>query len=145
MRRDGVKRVKAICLAPQNSRTSVGLYRRAMNDAIGDSMEIEFIAGWAEHPLLAKAFAQRMRAALQCARAKRPEGRIASLFTAHAVPCRTIQSSTQPVEHHGMVLATEPDTYAIECKQTARRVASELSDVLSDKDWYFSFQSQGMS
>ena len=27
MRRDGVTHVKAVCLAPQNSRTSVGLYR----------------------------------------------------------------------------------------------------------------------
>src|SRR6185437_9822083 len=30
MREDGVTDVVAICLAPQNSRTSVGLYRRAV-------------------------------------------------------------------------------------------------------------------
>ena len=30
MRRDGVTHIKAVCLAPQNSRTSVGLYRRAV-------------------------------------------------------------------------------------------------------------------
>ncbi len=30
MRADGVRPAVAICLAPQNSRTSVGLYRRAV-------------------------------------------------------------------------------------------------------------------
>src|SRR5580704_1513506 len=30
MRMDGVTHIKAVCLAPQNSRTSVGLYRRAV-------------------------------------------------------------------------------------------------------------------
>ena len=145
MKLDGVRGVKAICLAPQNSRTSVGLYKRALMDAVGDAMEVEFIAGWAQHPLLAKAFAERMRVALNIARASANGARVAVLFTAHAVPCRTIQASAKPVEHHGMVLATEPDTYAIECKQTATLVASELQDVLSERDWFFSFQSQGMS
>ncbi len=57
MQKDGVKKITAICLAPQNSRTSVGLYRRALMDAVGESMQVEFLAGWAEHPLLARAFA----------------------------------------------------------------------------------------
>jgi ferrochelatase len=141
MKADGVRKVTAICLAPQNSRTSVGLYKRALTDAVGDSMQIEFIAGWAEHPLLARAFAERMRAALAKAEGKK----VAALFTAHAVPCRTIQASAKPVEHHGMVLATEPDTYAIECKETAKLVAAQLQDVLREENWYFSFQSQGLS
>jgi ferrochelatase len=33
MKRDGITRARAICLAPQNSRTSVGLYKRAIEDA----------------------------------------------------------------------------------------------------------------
>src|SRR5580658_10331173 len=60
MRADGVKRFKAICLAPQNSRTSTGLYRRA-TIAAASGMEMEFVAGWAEHPLLAQAFAERLQ------------------------------------------------------------------------------------
>jgi len=143
MKLDGVKKMKAICLAPQNSRTSVGLYRRALETAVAGEMEIDFIAGWAEHPLLARAYAETMRTALNAARAT--GARTAVLFTAHSVPCRTVQASMKPVEHHGMVLATEPDTYNSECKLTAKRIAQELSDILDESDWYFSFQSQGLS
>ena len=60
MRADGVTRIKALCLAPQNSRTSVGLYRRALMEAAAKGMEVEFVAGWAEQPLLAQAFAEKM-------------------------------------------------------------------------------------
>src|SRR5580693_6973003 len=34
MRADGISRIVAICLAPQNSRTSIGLYRRALMSAL---------------------------------------------------------------------------------------------------------------
>ena len=145
MKADGITHIDAICLAPQNSRTSVGLYQRALMDAVGDSMQVRFIAGWATHPLLIQAFEQKMRDALNAAHAQQPDAKVAALFTAHAVPCRTIQTSVKPVEHHGMVLATEPDTYAIECKQTATLVAEQLRDILPAHDAYFSFQSQGMS
>ena len=155
MKRDGVRRAKAICLAPQNSRTSVGLYRRAVEKAAGVDFAIDFVSGWAEHPLLARAFAERMRPALDAARAT--GARTAVLFTAHSVPCRTVQASLKPVEHHGMVLATEPDTYNAECKLTAKRIAAELGEggsqsgretggaPLEEKDWFFCFQSQGLS
>lgn len=143
MQRDGVTGITAICLAPQNSRTSVGLYKRALTDAAGDSIRIDFIAGWATHPKLIAAFAEKMRKALT--HANTAQGKVAALFTAHAVPCRTIQASAKPVEHHGMVLATEPDTYAIECKQTAHLVAQSLASILQPQDTFFSFQSQGMS
>ncbi|GAA3755434.1 ferrochelatase [Terriglobus aquaticus] len=143
MKSDGVRSARTLCLAPQNSRTSVGLYRRAVETAAGDDLQIDFLAGWAEHPLLARAFAEKMRAALLSARAT--GARTAVLFTAHSVPCRTVQASVKPVEHHGMVLATEPDTYNSECKKTAARIAAELSDILPESEWYFCFQSQGIS
>lgn len=143
MKADGITHAKAICLAPQNSRTSVGLYRRAVEKNAGTDIVIDFIAGWAEHPLLVRAYAETMRAALLAARAT--GARTAVLFTAHSVPCRTIQASVKPVEHHGMVLATEPDTYAIECKRTAALIARDLADILTPQDWFFCFQSQGLS
>jgi ferrochelatase len=127
MRSDGVTSMVAICLAPQNSRTSVGLYRRAL-DSAASGMKIEFVEGWADHPLLADAFADRLRAALA---AHQPE---VVVFTAHSVPCRTIQSPAP---------ATNGDPYAIEAKRTAAMVA-ERAGVASDA-WYFAFQSQGMS
>ncbi|MGI4854609.1 MAG: ferrochelatase [Janthinobacterium lividum] len=143
MKVDGVKKVRAICLAPQNSRTSVGLYRRALETAAAGAFEMDFVAGWSEHALLVRAYAETMRAAIVKARAT--GARTAVLFTAHSVPCRTIQASAKPSEHHGMILATEPDTYAIECKGTARHIAADLEDILDEKDWFFCFQSQGLS
>ncbi len=144
MKRDGITQAKAICLAPQNSRTSVGLYKRAIENAAGDSMEVEFISGWADHPLLVKAFAQRTRAALNKARTS-VEDKIAVLFTAHSVPSRTVLPSSKPVEYHGMFLASGPDSYADDCKLTAKLVASMLQDLVRERDCHFSFQSQGMS
>lgn len=39
-----------------------------------------------------------------------------------------------------------PDPYPVEAKRTAAMVAERLSVVgLSDRDWYFAFQSQGVS
>jgi ferrochelatase len=143
MKSDGIKHVTAICMAPQNSRTSVGLFKRALENAVGDSMQVNFISGWPGHPLLAKAFAQRLRTALGTCAAG--DGRAAVLFTAHSVPSRTVQPSATPVEYHGMILATAPDSYETDCRQTAHLVAAEVKDILSDGDWFFSFQSQGMS
>jgi ferrochelatase len=141
MKQAGVKKLRAICLAPQNSRTSVGLYRRALETSAAGAFQIDFVAGWSEHVLLVRAFAERMRKAIEAARAT--GARTAVLFTAHSVPCRTIQA--KPSEHHGMLLTTEADTYAIECKSTARHIAAELDDILDEQDWYFCFQSQGLS
>jgi ferrochelatase len=141
MKTAGLKKVRAICLAPQNSRTSVGLYRRALETAANGAFEIDFVSGWSEHLLLVRAFAELMRKAYEAAKATGAQ--TAVLFTAHSVPCRTIQS--KPSEHHGMMLSTDADTYAIECKATAERIAEELSDILPKHDWYFCFQSQGLS
>jgi protoporphyrin/coproporphyrin ferrochelatase len=144
MKGDGIKKVKAICLAPQNSRTSIGLYRRALEDAAGHSMEVEFLAAWAEHPLLVRAFAERMWSALAFAHTS-VNGRVAALFTAHSVPSRTVLPSTTPMEYHGMILANGPDPYDKQCRQTAKLIGAALPDLLDTRDCYFSFQSQGLS
>ena len=131
MRKDGVTRFRAVCLAPQNSRTSVGLYRKATL-AAAEGMEVEFVAGWAEHPMLAEAFAEKLRQVWKpaCIEAGR---RIPVLFTAHSVPCRT-------------VMGESPDPYPIEAKATARLVADRMAeDGLRQQDCYFAFQSQGVS
>ena len=62
MRADGIEEAAVICMAPQNSRTSVGLYRRAVEAEAGN-LRIDFTDGWARHPLLAEAFAERLRPA----------------------------------------------------------------------------------
>lgn len=131
MKRDGVTRFRAVCLAPQNSRTSVGLYRKATL-AAAEGMEVEFVAGWAEHPVLAEAFAEKLRAVWKptCDEAGR---KVPVLFTAHSVPCRT-------------VMGDSPDPYPVEAKATARLVAERMArDGLTEQDCYFAFQSQGVS
>ena len=50
MRADGITSAVAICLAPQNSRTSVGLYRRAAFAEAEGAIEMDFIEGWADIP-----------------------------------------------------------------------------------------------
>lgn len=154
MRRDGVTRIKAICLAPQNSRTSVGLYRRALLDA-ATGLEIEFVAGWADNPSLVGAFADRLWPAWAeaCALAGR---RVPVLFTAHSVPCRTIRSgNTEPGRPGAPVPADglqsydsngSPDPYPVECKRTATLIADRLRALgMRDQDWFFAFQSQGVA
>jgi ferrochelatase len=95
MRADGVTRVVAICLAPQNSRTSIGLYRRALMAAVeGDAerpMEVIFVESWSDEPALVEAFAQRLEVSWPeaCADAG---ASLPVLFTAHSVPCRTIMT-----------------------------------------------------
>jgi protoporphyrin/coproporphyrin ferrochelatase len=146
MRVDGVTHIKAICLAPQNSRTSVGLYRRAVLAAAA-GMEVEFVAGWAEHPLLAQAFAEKLWPvwALACAESGQ---RVPVVFTAHSVPCRTIMTGEASVAgaRPGTPVQSSPDPYPVEAKRTAELVAERMSPVgFNDRDWYFAFQSQGIS
>ncbi len=89
MRADGVDQAAVICLAPQNSRTSVGLYRRAVQAEAG-SLRYDFTESWASHPLLADAFAERLRAA-HAKLAAEIGSPVPVLFTAHSVPTRTVQ------------------------------------------------------
>lgn len=122
MRADGIANVVTLCLAPQNSRTSVGLYRNAaFKEAAG--MAIEFIDSWHDHPRLIEAYAERLQDAL----AQLGRGTMV-LFTAHSVPSRTI---------------TDGDPYEQQAKETAALVAREAG--LPDSQWVFAFQSQGMS
>ncbi len=130
MRSDGVTEAAVICLAPQNSRTSTGLYKRAVEAEAG-AVKIDFTAGWADHPLLADAFAERLRVALAKLTAEIGEA-VPVLFTAHSVPCRTLAATE----------TQSGDPYAIEARKTAELVARRVPEL---KRWYFAFQSQGAS
>ena len=146
MRMDGVTHIKAVCLAPQNSRTSVGLYRRAVLAAAG-GLEVEFVTGWAESPLLAQAFAERLRPvwAEACAESGR---RVPVVFTAHSVPCRTIMTGEASVTgaRPGTPAQSTPDPYPVEAKRTAMMVADCMAESgFGETDWFFAFQSQGVS
>ena len=116
---DGVSRAVVICLAPQNSRTSVGLYRAALTKE-NPPFTTEFVESWHDHPLLIQAFAEKLTA-------RRPPT-VPTVFTAHSVPQRTV---------------TEGDPYEQQAKETAALVAKQSE--LAPTDWTFAFQSQGMS
>jgi len=123
---DGITRVVAICLAPQNSRTSTGLYRRAIA-ASEPKFTVDFVESWHDHPLLIEAFAEKLRQKWPqlCA----AEGaRVPVIFTAHSVPTRTVE---------------EGDPYECQARHTAQLVAKAVG--VESGLCCFAFQSQGMS
>jgi len=144
MRADGVEEVAVICMAPQNSRTSVGLYRRAVEAEAG-GMRIDFTVGWADNPLLADAFAERLRPALAKLSAEVGEP-VPALFTAHSVPTRTVEVASVGAENSGPRLWPGPaavgDSYAADARRTAEMVAARVPEI--SRRW-FAFQSQGAS
>jgi ferrochelatase len=125
MTSDGVKHAVVICLAPQNSRTSVGLYRAALMAGGELPFTFDFVEEWHDQPRLIEAFAEKFRAGWE--RACREAGaRVPVIFTAHSVPARTIEDG---------------DPYAAQAKETATLVARAVGLT----EWEFAFQSQGMS
>ncbi len=128
MKADGVSEATVICLAPQTSRTSIGLYKKVLLEAAGDSFAIDFVEGWAAQPQLIAAFAERLRAAWAQA-CREAGGKVPVLFTAHSVPTRTVEGDA-------------PDPYAVEARRTAELVAAQIPEI---KKHVFAFQSQGVA
>ncbi len=126
----GLSRLVAICLAPQNSRTSVGLYRshleRALENA-GGGPEMRFVESWHDHPLLVRAFAGKLSAGRK--NMQEDLGLEAPvIFTAHSVPERTIAAG---------------DPYDAQVRETAALVAAAAG--LREQEWRLGYQSQGMT
>jgi ferrochelatase len=125
---DGITHALAICLAPHNSRTSVGLYRRAVIGETGNApFTVDFVPEWHSEPLLIRAFSEKLRDGWSraCLEANAP---VPVLFTAHSVPVRTIEAG---------------DDYERQTRETAELVAASVPEIAGH--WQFAFQSQGMS
>jgi ferrochelatase len=162
MRADGVTRVIAICLAPQNSRTSIGLYRRALMAAVDSTAThkpapgapssaakpaVTFVESWSEDPFLIAAFAQRLADIYPRASADAGAA-LPVLFTAHSVPCRTIMTGEASVAgaRPGTPMQATPDPYPVQAKRTADLVFQSAAARLRNlKTWFFAFQSQGVA
>jgi ferrochelatase len=125
MAADRVEQAVAICLAPHNSRTSVGLYKQVLFGA-GAPFAIDFVEEWHDRPLLIEAFADRLRTGWKAA-CEQHGSRLPVIFTAHSVPKRTIE---------------EGDPYEAQTRETAGLVAARVPEI---GEWRFAFQSQGMS
>ncbi|MBZ5505833.1 MAG: ferrochelatase [Acidobacteriia bacterium] len=128
MAEDGINKVVAICLAPQNSSTSVGLYRKALTAEMKPGMSLQFVECWHDHPLLIQAFAERLEPVWRQASAEMGAA-LPVIFTAHSVPMRTIQAG---------------DPYERQAKETARLVGNRIAGLTAELQ-HFAFQSQGMA
>lgn len=125
MAAEGITHAVAICLAPQNSRTSVGQYCRSLEQALtaaAGKPTLEFVEDWHAEAGLIAAFAERLRQADAAAGTAIPV-----LFTAHSVPQRTIAAG---------------DDYAQQAHETAALVAQAVPEIAGH--WRLAFQSQGM-
>jgi len=128
MMADGIQEVLAICLAPQNSSTSVGLYRKALMAEMKSEIAVRFVESWHDHPLLVRAFAEKLEPVWRQA-GKQAAAVLPVIFTAHSVPTRTIQAG---------------DPYEQQTKETARLVGESVPSLTAELK-RFAFQSQGMS
>jgi protoporphyrin/coproporphyrin ferrochelatase len=116
----GIERLAAICLAPQESAQTVGLYRRATETALceaGAGAGVVWAPGFHIHPQLIEAFAERL--------APVAAGRTV-IFTAHSLPARALAPG---------------DPYDRQCRATAAAVAARLGL----PGFEFAYQSQGLS
>jgi len=124
----GVERIIAICLAPQNSRTSIGLYGKYLSEAVqktASGIQVDFVESWHDQPELIAAFQERISRAFSQMGAEEGHA-VPVILTAHSVPARTIQAG---------------DPYERQVRETATQVAGGLGL----KDWRVAFQSQGMT
>lgn len=124
----GINKVVAICLAPQNSSTSVGLYSKALADECKPGMAVQFVDSWHDHPLLIQAFAERLEPVWRQASAEMGQA-LPVIFTAHSVPMRTISAG---------------DPYEKQAKETAQLVGRRITGLTPELQ-HFAFQSQGMT
>jgi ferrochelatase len=114
-------RIAAVCLAPQFSELSVGLYIKRTEEAkqkAGVTAEIVWARSFHDEPRLIEAFAGRLAPLVG------PGRRV--LFTAHSLPEKALASG---------------DPYDRETRATAAAVAARVGLA----DWDFAYQSQGMT
>lgn len=127
MQADGIQHAVVICLAPHNSRTSVGLYRKSLGQSPDPEMTFDFVESWHDQSSLIQAFAEKLKSGREQAN-RESETQVPVIFTAHSVPERTVR---------------EGDPYETQARQTAALVAATAG--LDEQDWNFAFQSQGIS
>jgi len=126
---DGVEHVVALCLAPQNSRTSIGLYKKYLFEDVerlAPDVQVDFIENWHDHSGLVEAFRERVATALARVQAAAGGPVVPVIFTAHSVPEKTIQGG---------------DPYEQQVRETAALVAKAMGL----KEYSVAFQSQGMT
>ena len=121
--REGARRLVALVAAPHYSGMSVGAYQRAVVEAFSGwegAPEILPVESYHDHPLLVRAIAERVVAALREFGADRLS--VKTIFTAHSLPQRIL---------------AEGDPYRDELLETSRLVAEAAGGL----EWTLAFQS----
>ena len=120
LKQAGLERIAAVCLAPQFSELSVGLYMKRTEEAAreaGVTAQFLWARSFHDHPALIRAFGELLRPVAGGRRV---------LFTAHSLPEKALAAA---------------DPYDRETRGTAAGVARYLGLA----DWDFAYQSQGMT
>ena len=128
MKEDGIKKVVALCLAPQFSTWSTRLYFNVFKEALkkceAEDMDVRYIGSWADHPLLIDAFEEKYRAILE-ELGPNAKDSVYTIFTAHSIPAESLELV---------------DPYAEEFGKTV----GKLVERVQPKNWFKAYQSQGM-
>ena len=126
MKEDGIKRVVAICLAPQFSTWSTRLYFNVFKEALKscgiEDLDVRYIGSWADHPLLIDAFEEKYQAALAKLES---DVSVYTIFTAHSIPAESIEFG---------------DPYSEEFDKTVKKLVERVRP----NNWFKAYQSQGM-
>ncbi len=125
---DGVKRVVAICLAPQYSRWSTERYFKAFREALkecgAEDLEVRYVSSWCNHPCLIDAFVERYEQALNKLK-QEGKDKVYTVFTVHSIPASSLD---------------EGDIYDQEYRRTLEGIVARVKP----HRWYMAYQSQGM-
>lgn len=128
--KDGVRRLIGVCMAPQNSRLSVGAYVKKVEEAQAESgapVRFTYVPSWNTHPALIQGIAANIREALGKFPADARD-RVALIFTAHSLPERILKDG---------------DPYPGQVRATVEAVRSALGPRPPAATWRFAYQSQG--
>jgi len=120
----GIRKVVALCMAPQFSEMSIGAYMsqtEAARQAVDAGMEVRFVESWHLHPGYVEACAGALQRSIA---AIGGDQRLAVLFTAHSLPIR-ILSDGDPYPHQ------------------LRETIAAVCEIAKPRAPFFAYQSRG--
>ena len=122
---NGHKGLVALVLAPHYSKISIGGYKQALNEALGqrDQIAVDFVESWHNNLLLHAAVAEKVNETLQ----KFPKStKVEVVFTGHSLPERILE---------------QKDPYQEQLLASSEAVAG----ILKLDHWHFAYQSASMT
>jgi ferrochelatase len=125
IKRDGVRQVIGIVMAPYWSEMSIGSYRERVERALGqDGPVFTLVESFDEHPMFLALVRERLESALASLGPEVREG-AAVVFTAHSLPVRTLEDGTFRCKT--CEACAGGCRYAGGLRSTAEQVASEMA------------------